>query len=163
MKANDGNDAAQMGPEILRSDPVQRRKLRWMIATKIAVVLLLWLFGLFTLKHATDTHDTHALARQLKMVFYGLGALLLLTAAYAAWHASRIFASSQSRPPSSWVLRDTQLLRGDRARGRGWLALACAVVSPLLAAYAAILPSQIERTMKPASVHHAARIAWPHG
>ena len=85
-------------PDILRSDPVQRRKLQWMIATTIAVVLLLWLFGLFTLKHATDTHDTRALTRQLEMVFYGLSALLLVTAAYAGWYARRIFGSSQYPP-----------------------------------------------------------------
>jgi hypothetical protein len=150
-------------PDIVRSDPAQRRKAQWLMAATIAVVLLLCLFGLSTLRHAADTPDTHALTRQLEMVFYGLSALLLVTAAYAGWHARRIFASSQYPPPGSWVMRDTRLLRGDPARGRGWWALVCAVVSLLLAVYAASLPRQIERTLKPAPVHHAAQIAWPHG
>jgi hypothetical protein len=149
-------------PDILRSDPEQRRKLQWLIAATIAVVLLLVLFGLSTLRHAGDTPDTHALTRQLEMVFYGLSALLLVTAAYAAWHARRIFGSSQYPPPGSWVMRDTRLLRGDRARSRAWWALVCALVSVLLAVYAASLPRQIEHTLKPAPVHHAVRIAWPH-
>jgi len=150
-------------PDILRSDPEQRRKLQSLIAVTIAVVLVLLLFGLSALKHASDTPDTRALTRQLEMVFYGLGALLLATAAYAAWHARRIFGSSQYPPPGSWIMRDTRLLRGDRARGRGWWALVCAVVSLLLAVYAASLPRQIERTLKPAPVHHAVKIASPHG
>ena len=107
-------------PDILRSDPEQRRKLQWMIAAAMAVLLVLLLFGLSTLRHASDTPDTRALTRQLEMVFYGLSALLLVTAAYAGWHARRIFSSSQYPPPGSWVLRDTRLLRGNRARGRGW-------------------------------------------
>jgi len=159
------NAPLDANPDILRSDPEQRRKMQWLIAATIAVVLLLLLFGLYTLRHAIDTPDTRALTRQLEMVFYGLSALLLVTAAYAVWHAKRIFSSSQYPPPGSWVMRDTQLLRGDRARGRGWWALVCAVVSMMLAVYAASLPQQIERTLKPAPVpaHHAAMVAWPHG
>jgi magnesium-transporting ATPase (P-type) len=151
-------------PDILRSDPAQRRKLQWLIAATIAVVLVLWLFGMSTLRHASDAPDTRALTRQLEMVFYGLSALLLVTAVYACWYARRIFGSSQYPPPRSWVLRDTRLLRGDQARGRGWWALVCAVASLLLAVYATVLPTQIERTLKPAPVHHPVQmIAWPHG
>jgi TRAP-type C4-dicarboxylate transport system permease small subunit len=157
------NAHLNVDPDILRSDPEQRRKLQWLIAAAIATVLLLLLFGVFTLKHATDTHDTRALGRQLEMVFYGLSALLLVTAAYAGWHARRIFGSSQYPPPGSWVLRDTRLLRGDRARGRGWWALVCAAVSLLLAVYAASLPRQIERTLQPPPVHHPLQIATRHG
>jgi len=150
-------------PDILRSDPEQRRKLQWLIAVTIAVVLVLSLFGLSALKHASDTPDTRALTRQLEMVFYGLGALLLATAVYAVWYARRIFGSSQYPPPDSWVWRDTRLLRGDRARGRGWWVVVCAAVSLLLAVYATILPGQIERTLKPAPVHRPVQIALPHG
>ena len=134
MNTSSHDDApVNADPDILRSDPVQRRNVRWLIAATIAVVLLLLLFGLSTLRHASDTPDTRALTRQLEMVFYGLGVLLLVTAAYAGWQARRIFGSSQYPPPGSWVLRDTRLLRGDRARVRGWWALVCAVVSLLLA------------------------------
>lgn len=161
-------------PDILRSDPAQRRKLQWVIAATIAVVLLLSLFGLSTLRHASDTPDTRALTRQLEIVFYALSALLLVTAAYAGWQARRIFGSSQYPPPGSWVLRDTRLLRGARARDRGWWALVCAMVSLLLAVYAATLPRQLEHSLKTSHpyVHvllppghappQAAPIAQPH-
>jgi len=148
-------------PDILRSDPLQRRKLQWMIAATIVVVLLLVLFGLFTLRHASDAPDTHVLTRQLEMVFYALSVLLLVTAAYAASQTRRIFASSQYPPPGSWVLRDTRLLRGARARDRGWWALVCAVVSVLLAVYAATLPRQLERSLK--SSHPYVHVLLPPG
>jgi len=148
MNTNGHDDARLNGdPDILRSTPDQRRKLRWAIVAMLAMALFLWLLGFSALHGAAHAGDTATMTHRLQAAFYVLSALLLATAAYAGWYARRIFASSQYPPPGSWVMRDTRLLRGANARGRGWWTLLCAAICLLMAVYAATLPKRLEHLL----------------
>ena len=103
-------------PDLLRSDPAQRRKIKWLMVTMAVIALCLFLFGRPLLKRWMDVSDTALMLHRMGLVFYGLAVILFATAAYAGWYASRIFRSSQFPPPGSWVLHDTRLLRGEHAR-----------------------------------------------
>ncbi|HTD28576.1 MAG TPA: hypothetical protein VK660_04230 [Xanthomonadaceae bacterium] len=137
-------------PDMLRTDPQQRRNVLLLIGAMAAGVLLLWAFGLPALRRWTDVSDPALMIHRVDTVFYWLSVMLYAGAGYAGWYAVRIFRSSQFPPPGSWVLRDTRLLRGDPARARGLLVIACAISLVLLAAYVTILPSML----KPPHVHH---------
>lgn len=166
MKSNDPatNAPANVDPDILRSDPAQRRNVQWLIATMVAAALLLFLFGLPALKRWINVADGTVMLHRMSLVFYGLGDLLLATAAYASWYARRIFGSQQFPPPGTWVMRDTRVLRGDAARARGWWVLTCAIGFVLLATYTMlVLPRRLDGLMLPAPSRHAAQIALPHG
>ena len=162
MNAND-HDASNIDPDILRSDPDQRRKVLWLIATMVAAALLLFLFGLPALKHWMNVADGAEMLRRMGLVFYGLGGVLLATSVYAGWYARRILRSRQFPPPGSWVMRDTRVLRGDTARARGWWVLTCAISFLLLAAYTMILPRRLDGLVMPAPTPHPAQVAVPHG
>ncbi len=165
MNATDHDDESPGAEhDFLRSDPDQRRKVQWLIATMVAVALLFWLFGLPALRRWTDVGDVAVMTHRMGLVFYGLCALLLATAMYAGWYAQRIFRASQFPPPGSWVLRDTRLLRGDHARARGWWVVVCAISFLLLAIYAAMLPQRLAGLLAlPPTPHAARQIAPPHG
>jgi hypothetical protein len=175
MNTNDRDDAPlNADPDILRSTPDQRRKQRWAIVAMLATALVLWLLGFSALHGAAHAGDTATLTHRLQATFWVLSGLLFATAAYAGWYARRIFASSQYPPPASWVMRDTRLLRGASARGRGWCTLACAAICLLMAVYAATLPERLEHLLTTVHYTHKplppspassriAPIAPPHG
>ncbi len=159
-----GHDrSADSGPDMLRTDSRQQRNVWWLIAAMATAAVLLWLLVLPALKRWINVSDIGVMTHRMGAVYYGLSALLFITAGYAVWYARRIFRSSQFPPPGSWVLRDTRLLRGDHARARGWWVVACAASLSLIAIYVAILPAYISAQLLRSSVEHAAVLASPHG
>jgi hypothetical protein len=160
---SDSDTTGNANPEILYSDPQQRRKVRWLIAAMAATALLFWLFALPALKHWVDARDVKVMTQRMGLVYYCLSLLLLVTGTYAAWYARRILYASQFPPPGSWVLRDTRLLHGDQARARGWWVVACAVSLMLIAAYIAVLPPRIDALLIDPGVQHSAILAGQHG
>ncbi len=163
MNANDPTPS-HADPDILRSDPAQRRKVLWLIAAMVATALLLFIVGLPALRRWMNDPSPAVMLLRMGTVYHGLSALLLATAGYAGWYAWRIFRTAQFPPPASWVLRDTRLLRGDHARARGWWVVACAVSLLLIAAYTMNQTQRLKGIVIPAPLHpHAASIANPHG
>lgn len=159
----DRDPSADADPDILRSDPRQRRNVWWLIAAMTAAGVLLWLIVRPTLKLWINVSDISVMTHRMGVVYYGLSILLFATAGYAGWYARRIFRASQFPPPGSWVLRDTRLLRGEHARARGWWVVACATSLFLIAVYVAILPGRIGTLLMTPAVQHAAALTAPHG
>lgn len=159
MSANDDDPAppapasaappASATPEILHTDASQRHKVEWSLAAIAIAALLLW-FGLFPFLHAwMNAPEFRVMLYRVGLVFYGLSALMLATAAGCAWYAWRILRASQFPPPGSWLLRDARVLRGDAGRARGWWVVACGVSFVLLAAYTAWAPSRVAHIAPP--------------
>ncbi|HYW91749.1 MAG TPA: hypothetical protein VFA95_04685 [Gammaproteobacteria bacterium] len=127
--------------EIMRADPDARRK-RLFLAVLLAGVAA----GMFALSFWVQSYLGHQLAQidsgkpdealaalgrawQLLDLLIALGvALPVLAAAYLLQMAFRITRSGQFPYQGMWILRDRELLRGDRARRRAAAALVTAAV-----------------------------------
>ncbi|MEM8993263.1 MAG: hypothetical protein AAGF23_00595 [Acidobacteriota bacterium] len=119
-------------PEILRANPKHQR---WVLLG-LTLIAALAVWALLQLVHQLDAarvvsiKSVRTAAEQMiavaslyfRMVAGGLFALSF----YLFWTAVRIFRSGQFPPPGAWVVRDTVLRRGGRARFRGVIALVAA-------------------------------------
>jgi hypothetical protein len=131
--------------EIMRADPARKGQAFALIAALIVAGVLLKLVALPALLRWLNVSDNALLLQRVALVFDGLAVLMLASAAYAGWHASRILRSNQSPPPNTWLLRDTRIVRGGAARLRGWVVMVCAVAFVVLTVYAALLPAHLQK------------------
>jgi hypothetical protein len=131
--------------EVMRADPARKRQAYLLIAFLILTGVLLKLLALPALLRWLNVADNVLLLQRVTLVFDALAGLMLASAAYTGWYATRILRSSQSPPPNTWLLRDTKIVRGTAARLRGWVVMACAVAFVVLAVYAALLPVHMQK------------------
>jgi alpha-D-ribose 1-methylphosphonate 5-triphosphate synthase subunit PhnH len=113
----------------------------------LLLILLLDRDGLPWLKRQLHERPLREALALLRWIFYSLSALFAVLGAIVARQAWRTLASGQWPPPDSWVLVDTDVVRGLAARLR---AAALGSVAALLFAGAvglSMFPTQIERTV----------------
>jgi MFS family permease len=76
-----------------------------------------------------------------------LALLLALPAVYCWVLALRVDAAGEFPPPDMKLVRETRVLRGDKARGRAWLLKALAIKFSLLAVVCGILVWSLAETL----------------
>lgn len=115
------------------------------VAAGLLLILLLDRDGLPWLKQQLHERPFEDSMRLLRWIFYSLAALFFVLGAIVGRQAWRTHASGQWPPPRSWVLVDTEVVRGRAARMR---AAALASVAGLLLAGGvglSLFPQQIEK------------------
>lgn len=113
----------------------------------LLLILLLDRDGLPWLKQQLHERPLEESLSLLRWIFYSLSALFAVLGGIVARQAWRTLRSGQWPPPNSWVLVDTEVIRGLAARVR---AAALGSVAALLFAGAvglSLFPTQIERVV----------------
>ncbi|MEM1181449.1 MAG: hypothetical protein AAGM22_24105 [Acidobacteriota bacterium] len=120
--------APERGPEILRADPKHQR---WVLLA-LALIASLAVWSLLQLVHQLDAarvisiKSVRTAAEQTIAVagtyFRLVAGGLLILGSYLLWTAVRIVRSGQFPPPGTWVVRDTVVRRGGRAKVRATVA-----------------------------------------
>ena len=72
--------------------------------------------------------------RLLQTLFIGLGLLGVATAAIVLHNGLQILRRGQTPPNDFWLWRDTPVIRGAKARWRGWINLITALLTGLICA-----------------------------
>jgi hypothetical protein len=118
------------------------RRGRWRVA--LLVVLALSTLGGFhffavpqliaILDSVSGKPPSIASLRQLQGMFIGLGLLGLVTAAIILQHGAQVLRQAQSPPNNFWLWRDTPVVRGIKARWRGWINIVMALLTGLICA-----------------------------
>ncbi len=124
-----------MPAEIIRVDKDLRR---WLIFALVALAI----GGLLTLKLTQDylrglellsqDDPKQAIDRLIVFIyFFGIAfaAGALATSAYLAWAGLRVLSQQQFPPRGAWVIRDTRVVRGEKARVRGYALCAGALIA----------------------------------
>lgn len=133
--------AGSRGPEIARADPrARRRAFRWFAAVAVlGFACILVTFERMGELRALAERDPEAARRQLQatmgLLFLVNAAALLPVAGYFAALSLRVFRSGRFPPPKVWLLRDTRIVGGAKARWAGGVA---AVVSALFLVFAVV-------------------------
>jgi formate hydrogenlyase subunit 3/multisubunit Na+/H+ antiporter MnhD subunit len=132
-----------MSDQIVRADPVRRRRFLWALAGLAALGAAgIWLLS------ARLARGGLALAEARRLLWLVV-ALLTLVAAGAALSlarlATRVFRSGRYPPPGAFVLRDRPVRTGSSARALAWLGLTCAA---LLLTAAVALPLFLLRLLR---------------
>lgn len=118
------------------------RRGRWRVA--LLVVLAVSTLGSFqflampqlvaALDSASGKPPSLASLRELQAMFIGLGLLGLIMAAIVMHHGVQILRQAQTPPNNFWLWRDTPVVRGIKARWRGWINIVMAVLTGLICA-----------------------------
>jgi hypothetical protein len=124
-----------MPDEFVRADKDLRR---WLIFALVTLAVV----GLLTLKLTQDylrglellsrDDPRQAIDRLIEFIYFvgiAFAAGALATSAYLAWTGLRVLSEQQFPPPGMWVIRDTRIVRGERARVRGYLLCAGALIA----------------------------------
>jgi hypothetical protein len=127
----------------------------------LLLILLLDRDGLPWLKRQLHERPLEESLSLLRWIFYSLSALFAVLGSIVARQAWRTLRSGQWPPPDSWVLVDTDVIRGLAARVR---AAALGSVAALLFAGAvglSLFPTQIERVVGKGALPATAPVPTP--
>ncbi len=119
--------------------PATRRG-RWRVAllTVMAIATLAgFLFLAFPqllalLEDAAAQPPTMHSLRLLQALFIGLGLLGVMTAAIVLHNGLQILRRGQTPPNDVWLWHDTPIVRGVKARRRGWINIVTALLTGLI-------------------------------
>jgi len=131
-----------MADVVIRAAPLRKRA--FVIAFVVlligglAIAMELW-FKQWFHEYLSVASQTELVAR-IRSVFTALAVFVTAVAAWEFWFALRILRAGQWPLPGAFVLRDTPVRFGARARVRGVLVFVAAVFSAGVACYAALFP-----------------------
>ena len=132
---------------ILRAPPLRQRIVKLGILFGIAgVAIAVAEFRFFPwLREYLAVTDAGELHSRLRIVFAGLSLSILAAAAWAFHLGMRVLKIGQWPLPGAFVLRDTPVSTGRRARIMAWAMIVWAVCVAALGVFAALLPDMIHR------------------
>jgi hypothetical protein len=145
-----------MEGEVIKAIP-RASRIMWVITLVSIGIVMSWVWKTVIARqlHAyLSVKDPVEAFRRFQWVMIGIGAVLVLFAAYFALFAARIIRSGQFPYPGMKVWRDTTVVRGRRALVRGWGIAFCAIWLFGLAVYAAYVPILLAKHQRSMSTSH---------
>lgn len=149
-------------------DPVMRAN-KTVRAVVIAVGIVAALMGAAAIRwllpygeQYVSKQEPHAALRTMQILVAVLFLSVLPLGAYVFWFGYRAVQSHQIPPPGTWVIRDTKVVEGPRARQRGQIVMALGVLLFALGLSGAIyFPDRLGRVFQGAPPQPAAESAQP--
>ena len=123
-------------PDIMRATRTGRSLTAGLVVLSVCVLASFQWIGLPLLielvRAQLDAPVSHTSLGRMGLVFGALGLLGLITAAILLHNGVAMLRSLQAPPNALWLWRDTPIVRGVKARRRGWFSIVAAVLTILI-------------------------------